>query len=502
MGLSQNSVDDLIPWFVCFAILSAILVFGLLSSRSINRGGDDFLTGGRGFGPIIVMLSIFSTSNTGFMFVGAIGAGYAQGLSALWLALAWCIGETAFWMVFPPKINDYALRKSPVSVPDYIAKAAPDRQMLVRLAAGLVVAATTLPFIVAQNVAAGKAIASVADLSLSMSVFVAGGALTGIALVYCVWGGLKASMMANALQGASILLIGAVLFIIVLLQLLATGAPVDRLLMNNPDVFDPFATTPLALMLFFLLGGATASFGGAASLPTVLMRVSVADSPKTLQNIKWVYIGTCYLFLGAMMLMGVMLSGLVSDAPDPEQSLFVFSQSLSPWVLGLALGGAMVLILSTLDGSILVGGAALSDDVWGDRASNRSLVRLRRGLGILIFSSLALALGVLLANRSVFQIILFGLSAMAGGIGPVFIIATLGLKTNHQALIATMIVGVITAVAWSAFGLSEYVGEAFPSFVAGLMAHQLVAKLGKSKTVSSLHASGTMPGSSRPSGSS
>lgn len=464
-----------VSWIICGALLAAVMLFSFFSARGQKKGADQFLTGGRGFGPAVLVLSIFATSNTGFMFVGAVGAGFSKGIAAFWLAIAWAVGEITFWCIFPPKINRFALAEGPVSIPDYIAKGLkPAQNSFVRKIAGFIVAATTLPFIVAQDIAAGKALTSIVMMNTSSAVLLAGGTLTVIALLYCAWGGLKASIMANAVQGSLILLIGGILTTLAAAELLDTPQPLASLRSSNPHVFDPFATTPASMIVFFILGGATASFGGAMGLPTGLMRISVADSPQTLKRIRWWYLATCYLFLGSMIGLGIILSGLSTGATDPEQSLFVFAANHSPMTLGLALGGAAILILSTLDGSILVGGAALSDDM-GNAGNTAGMVQ--KGLrvaGIVTFSFAALLIAATTAEMSVYKLILFGVSAMAGGIGPAFLIVTLRLKTHPLALIATMVTGVITAVVWAALGLSEHVAEALPSFILALFAHKMM----------------------------
>ncbi|MEM6649468.1 MAG: hypothetical protein AAF603_04380 [Pseudomonadota bacterium] len=469
--------DQTIPWIICIVTILCFVIYGLISGRKIDNATDDFLTGGRGFGAVTLSLSIFATSNTGFMFVGAIGAGYLQGLPALWVPVAWLAGEVFFWQFFPERINKFAAENEPVSIPDYISKAvnSVDRYK-VQMVAGAVVVFTMLPYIIGQNIAAGKAFSSVADIDQRLGVVMAGGFMSLMAILYCAQGGLKSSMMANALQGTIILIVGALLFFIFGQELLATGAPVQSILATNPDAFNLFAIHPPLILIAFFLGAATASFGSAMSLPTLLMRVSVADSPKELENARWWYLGICYGFWGIMTFIGMVLSGLLPDISDPEQSLFLLAEQISPWVLGLTLAGVSALILSTIDGSTMVGGSAISDDIG--RAGNKPPQEKRRlrVMGILAFSIVAWGLGVILSGSSVYQIVLFGVSALAGGIGPAFMITTLGWRTHATALIATILVGVITAILWAVFGLSEYVAEALPSFAAGLLTHWLLTR--------------------------
>ncbi len=62
-------------------------------------------------------------------------------------------------------------------------------------------------------------------------------------------------------------------------------------------------------------------------------------------------------------------------------------------------------------------------------------------------------LGLTLADAPVYDVVLFGVSALAGSIGPAFMISTLGWPTHAHALVTAIFLGALTAVIWAAFVL-------------------------------------------------
>lgn len=464
-----------IPWAMCGAAVTMFMLIGLRAGRGMDTASDRFLTGGRNFRTPVIVLSAFATGNTGFMFVGAVGAGYVHGIAGLWLVLAWFTGEWVFWNLFPQRIVARSHRLECVSIPHYIATGASERgSRAVRRVAGAVVALTMVPYLVAQNVAAGKAVSLVLGSTPQQGVLLGAGVCTAIALLYCLRGGLRSSMMVNAAQGAFILAVAALIASILLVDLGGPAAAVRQITAVKPDAFDPFAVHGGLLVAVFFLGAAVASFGAMLGLPTVLMRLSVAADDRELMRAKWWTLGANYGFWGAMTLLGLLLVAAVPDIADPEQSLFAYARGESPVLLGLVLCGVAALILSTVDGSILVGGSALSDDLLDAQAKSARLRERARHAGLVVFSVTCLALAVLLATSSVFEIILFGQGALAGGLGPVFMIVTLGWRTSARALIATIATGIVAAIAWAAAGMAQYASEALPGFASGLVMHWLV----------------------------
>ena len=93
-----------VSFIVCLLFFIGV---GIASASRRKNTSDDYLLASRSVGPWVVALSAVATNNSGFMFVGLIGATYTEGLSSLALMGGWVIGDYFAWLVGIPK----ALRK-------------------------------------------------------------------------------------------------------------------------------------------------------------------------------------------------------------------------------------------------------------------------------------------------------------------------------------------------------------------------------------------------------
>ena len=89
-----------ISFIVCLLFFLGI---GIASARRRTNTSDDYLLASRNVGPWVVALSAVATNNSGFMFVGLIGATYTEGLSSLALMGGWVTGDYCAWLVGIPK---------------------------------------------------------------------------------------------------------------------------------------------------------------------------------------------------------------------------------------------------------------------------------------------------------------------------------------------------------------------------------------------------------------
>ena len=91
---------------VVISFILCLLLFlgvGISSARRRKNTSDDYLLASRSVGPWVVALSADATNNSGFMFIGLIGATYTDGLSSLALIGGWVLGDYAAWLAGIPK---------------------------------------------------------------------------------------------------------------------------------------------------------------------------------------------------------------------------------------------------------------------------------------------------------------------------------------------------------------------------------------------------------------
>ena len=104
--------------FCIFLILISLV--GISASR-LNKGNNqDYILASRSIGPVATALSAVSTCHSGFMFIGMIGFTYVAGVSAIWLIIAWLIGDLFAWTFVYPKLRKSSEETNQITIASFI----------------------------------------------------------------------------------------------------------------------------------------------------------------------------------------------------------------------------------------------------------------------------------------------------------------------------------------------------------------------------------------------
>ncbi len=187
--------------------------------------------------------------------------------------------------------------------------------------------------------------------------------------------------------------------------------------------------------------------------PQFLVRLLAGRSPTEAARGRWIYLAYVYSTWSYMVAFGIICRVLIPDLEDPEQALSLYAiQNFNPGLVGIVLAGIFSVIASTADSQLLVCSSALGRDIFPYLESKMSKI-----YGIKYQQFITLLVGILAAiatiylSATVFSLSLFAVGALAGSIGPAMLIAILKSRTHALAFISTMLVGLMTALAWEAW---------------------------------------------------
>ena len=219
---------------VSFALfLLAFTAIGALSARRSQTSPSDYLVASRSVHPWLVALSAVSTNNSGYMFIGLIGFAWREGLSATWITLGWIVGDLLTWLWVHRRVREQSERLDVASVPALLSRS--DRgppQRAIAIAAG----ALTFFFLGGYAAAQLKAGGTTLHALFGWPIWV--GAVIGVVIVtlYCMSGGLRASIWTDAAQ--SIVMLGAmsVLLIACVVEIGGPGELLASLRAIDPDL--------------------------------------------------------------------------------------------------------------------------------------------------------------------------------------------------------------------------------------------------------------------------
>lgn len=460
--------------FLFFLIL--FVVIGLWSTRQQTDKENDYLLAGGTVSPLLTALSAAATKNSGYMFIGLIGYIYSYGLSAIWLVCGFLFGDLIAFCVVHKKLREATKQTGALSIAELISKWNGGHYRKLQATIGLITLVFLAIYAAAQLNAGGKALHALFNWHTSSGACIG----AGLILIYCMSGGLRASIWTDATQ--SILMMFAMLLLLgsAIHHSGGVGDFVGKLDQVSPSYLD------LGVERFGSLG-ATALFAvgwlfngiGVTGQPQVMVRFMALDDSQHMRKTGLYYFLWSGLFLSVTLVVGLASRLYIAQSAsfDAELALPTLAQNLLPGVaVGIVLGGIFAATISTIDSQILSCSAVLSDDFklgHGVRAKRLSTLAV-------VAVSLTIAL---FAPANVFSLVILAWSALACTLGPLVIIHALGKRPSENLALLMMLVGFVVAIGWRQLGWNKQLYEGAPGILSALLIYFIATRLTGSKDV-------------------
>ena len=456
--------------FIFFLILFTVV--GVYAATQKQDTTTDYLLAGRKVNPWAIALSALSTGQSGFLFTAQVGYAYTQGLSSIWLAIGWAIGDYLAWLLVFEKLRRVSETTESETVPAFLAQKQPGYRWI-----SIISALITIFFLgtyaAAQLLAGSKALNSLFGWDYAWGIII--GAV--VVVVYCFSGGIRASIWTDSVQ--TIVMIGALLMLLVVTINVSGGA--GEIYANLGDIdanlVRLFPTDLAWGFVPFFVGWLVAGFG-AVGQPHIVVRAMAIDSPDNMGKAR--DIRTICGLITAFAAIAIGLAGrvLLPSLNDPELALLDLSQNLLPGILvGVILAGLFAATISTADSQILSCSAALTQDLFPGLAKSYKFAKI----GTLVVTAIVLVIA-LANNDSVFGLITFAWSILASGLGVLLILRSFELPVTTPTAIAMMLVGISVSMFWKlGLELSGAVYEVFPGMAAGLLVYLIATVLMRTK---------------------
>ena len=448
--------------FIFFLLLfTAVGVYAATQQQDTTA---DYLLAGRSVSPWAIALSALSSGQSGFLFTAQVGYAYTQGLSAIWLAIGWAIGDYLSWLLVFKRLRLVSEASDSETVPAFLAQKQPGDRWI-----SIISALITIFFLgtyaAAQLLAGSKALNSLFGWDYSWGIII--GAI--IVVIYCFSGGIRASIWTDSVQ--TIVMIAALLLLLVFTIIAGGGAGniFKDLGQIDANLVRLFPTDLAWGFIPFFLGWLVAGFGGVGQ-PHIVVRAMAIDSADNMGKAR--DIRTICGLITAFAAIAIGLAGrvLLPSLNDPELALLDLSQNLLPGVLvGVILAGLFAATISTADSQILSCSAALTQDLFPGLAKSYKFAKI----GTLVVTAIVLAIA-LVTKDSVFGLIVFAWSVLASGLGVLLILRSYEKPVSTPVAIAIMLVGIFVSMYWKlGLGLSGAVYEVFPGMAAGFLVYAI-----------------------------
>jgi len=458
--------------FIFFLLLFTVV--GVYAATQKQDTTADYLLAGRSVSPWAIALSALSSGQSGFLFTAQVGYAYTQGLSSIWLAIGWAIGDYLSWLLVFKRLRLVSEASDSETVPAFLAQKQPGDRYI-----SIISALITIFFLgtyaAAQLLAGSKALNSLFGWNYSWGIII--GAI--IVVIYCFSGGIRASIWTDSVQ--TIVMIGALLMLLVY-TLLATGGVSEiysGLQQTDANLVRLFPTDLKWGFMPFFLGWLVAGFGGVGQ-PHIVVRAMAIDSADNMGKARDIRTICGLITAFAAIAIGLAARVLLPNLNDPELALLDLSQNLLPAILvGVILAGLFAATISTADSQILSCSAALTQDMFPGLAKSYKFAKI----GTLVVTAIVLAIA-LTNNDSVFGLITFAWSILASGLGVLLILRSYEKPVSTPVAIAMMLVGIFVSMYWKlGLELSGAVYEVLPGMAAGFLVYLVFTLFSQPKKV-------------------
>ena len=428
------------------AYMGLCIWVGLWAMRRTKSAGD-FFVAGRGLGPWVVSLAVFSSTLSGFGFVGGPGLVYATGLSSIWMAVCSALGFATGYFLIAKRIRMIAEVRNAMSLPDIVfARYGSEAARL--LTAGTILLGV-LGYLATQILAMGVVLQSIltgtemfADISLLASIVIS----SAVLIFYCVTGGIVASVYTDLVQGIVMIVAGALVVITAASVFDGGFAEASNILLasDGEDVM-PFGTLgPMAALSWYFLFGL-----GLAGQPHVatkmMMNRNLSDNKAILPMTVFGYVIAAMLWVSVGIIMRALVLGDVAAplAGADEAAPAFLSTYAHPILAGVVFAGLFAAIMSTADGFLNIGAAAIIHDIpkaIRGRSLDNELFWARTATIILslVAAAIALSSGQLIAILGA-----FGWGTFAAALVPVVLIGLNWKQASARAAVAAISISLL-----------------------------------------------------------
>lgn len=449
--------------FIAFlAIFVAIGVSSVLRSRGTKQ---DYYLASNDVPASLVGLSAVATNNSGYMFIGVIGYTYMTGLAAVWLMVAWLLGDYLASTFIHARLRQATVQNDESSYAGVLGNWYGQKNMAVQRLVALLSLLFLMAYAGAQLVAGSKALQVLLDWPHYA------GAIIGAVMVtlYCFAGGIRASIWTDAAQSVVMMIAMATILVVATVSVGGVDGAVSQM-QQVPGFLalfpDDLILPGLAGGVMFVLGWMFAGFS-VIGQPHIMVRFMALNKQGRMRQARiWYYVWftTFYCMATAVGMLSRIYLGDPS-AFDAELALPTMAMELLPPVfVGMVLAGIFAATMSTADSLVLNCSAAVTHDLIPQNIENTRVLKFTTVA--MVFIAL---LWALTSSESVFSLVIFAWSGLGSAFAPLLIVLALGLRPSQRASVLAMLTGLAVALLWRFMGWHAAVYEGLPGIISGLL---------------------------------
>jgi SSS family transporter len=441
-----------------FLYMVLIIMVGLWAMRR-TKSASDFFVAGRSLGPIVVGMAVFSSTMSGFGFVGGPGLVYSSGISSVWIAISNSFGFGIGFFLVAKRIRMIAEVRKTISLPDVVA--ARYNSETARFLTAITIVLGVMGYLATQILAMAivlqtllNATEAFAGIGLVTCVIIS----SAVLIFYCVTGGIIASVYTDLIQGC-IMLVAGVLVVLTAAHVFDGGLmeASATIFQDDAETIMPFGTLGVfgCFAWFFLFGLGLA--GQPQIVTKMMMNRKISDNRFILPLSVLGYAVSAMLWISVGVVMRALIVGdlhLPLTAADAATPSFL-SAFTNPWLAGIVFASLFAAIMSTADAFLNIGAAAIIHDIpraIKGRVVKRELFWARWATIILsVVAALFAVYSYFMNDRLIALLGAFGWGTFAAALVPVVALGLNWKRASRKAAIVAITVSLVLNFALELF---------------------------------------------------
>lgn len=466
--------------FVLYLVVLLIIV--AYSSRR-SKTNEDFVIGGKKISGFSLALSERATGESAWLLLGLTGHAYAEGLSAIWVAIGCVAGILFLWIFMAEPLQKLTEKTKAMTVPWLIWSRFPGTEKRIGSLSSVIVIFFFILYIAAQFSGAGIIFHDTFGMDPFWGMIV--GSL--LVTVYTMLGGFITVVATDAFQ-AILMVFTCVVLPIVALFIAGTYNVDFQETLANSSLTVPLNHEQLGQTTGFLLilNGLSWAFGYTGQ-PQLLTRMMAMRSQKETQRARWVAILWTFLaYTGAFMIglvgyqlvqagaLGNEAAGLANNAEKIMPTMVV--ALLNPILAGILLSGAVSAMMSTASSQLMVASSAMSEDLYNNfskqKLPERKMLWLNKWLTLAV-GAVAFLLAITM-KETVYGLVSYAWSGIGASFGPAIVLLLFWKRLSRAGVYASLITGTLSSIIWKTFltiptGISERLASYVLAFAAAII---------------------------------
>lgn len=468
------------------------VVIGVWAMRRTKSAGD-FFVAGRSLGPIIIGMAVFSSSLSGFGFVGGPGLVYATGISSVWMSTVTAFGFAVGFFLVAKRIRMIAEVRDTVSLPDIVAARYGSESA--RLLTAITILLGVFGYMATQVLAMAvvlKSLLSGTVMFADVSIWACALASASVLIFYSVTGGILASVYTDLVQGA-VMIVAGLLVVITAATVMDGGmTEVSEIIFKDePEAIMPFGTTGMVTVLswFFLFGVGLA--GQPHIITKMMMNRRIQDNKSILPMSLLGYAVAVLLWVSVGLVMRAVVVGDILtplEAADQAAPMFLTTYA-HPLLAGVVFVGLFAAIMSTADAFLNIGAAAVVHDIpmaLKGRALSNELAAARWATFVISVIATVIALYAYYGSGQLIAFLgAFGWGTFAAAIVPVIVIGLNWKRATKTAAVTVVAFSLIVNVGFqvTGFALPHGMHPGFVALLSSMILFIIVSYLSKPEKI-------------------